>query len=126
MGGNCKYYFADDEEWAFSDTVSIPIQSVKDFLKQIEEPWIPKRGDRVLVKSFDGRWVERIFITLIEDCEEPYVVVCYGEECNFYEGLAVKCVLYKEAKPIQPQTELTMDEIAEKFGIDVNNLKIVK
>lgn len=128
--GVSRYYFQslqDTTKWASTDSFCIkPTQSVKDFLKPIEEPWVPKRGDKILVKGFDGRWVERIFITLIENCEEPYVVVSYGDERNFYEGLAVKAVLYKEAKPIRPQTELTMEEIAEKFGIDVNNLKIVK
>lgn len=121
-----------DGMWNSSlDKPNLPVQSVKDFLKQIEEPWIPKRGDRVL-GCFEGSediYCERIFVTEIENATYPFVLVQWPDEDKFVNGEKFDILNVKHIKPIptpQPQTELTMEEIAEKFDIDVNNLKIVK
>lgn len=128
-----KYYFKNTythKFWLSAEWVmNMNTQSVKDFLKQIEEPWIPKRGDRVLVSGNDGIERERIFLTKIEGSKYPYVVVNKYQEDRFENGESFDTISYQNMKPLstsQPQTELTMEEIAEKFGIDVNNLKIVK
>lgn len=131
-----RYYFKATfgEYWTSGDKPyysHTPTQSVKDFLKQIEEPWVPKRGDRVLASwdCVDNVYNERIFVTEIKNGIRPYVLVSCGDEENFKSGLPFDVIQARHIKPIptpQPQTELTMDEIAEKFGIDVNNLKIVK
>lgn len=132
VGGSCKYYFAVGEEWDFNNKVSMSIQSVKDFLKQIEEElWTPKRGDKVLV-SFtgeEGYYLERIFVAEIKNALHPYIIVNENFKEKFIKGEPFDTFNTSHIKPIptpQPQTEVTMDEIAEKFNIKVENLKIVK
>lgn len=93
----------------------------------IELPLEFERGERVLVRdSDDENWVESIFVTKIDGAKRPYVVVSYFDEDEFMNGDVFNTVKYKQIKKLQAKKEITMQEIADKFGIDVNDLKIKK
>ena len=91
-----------------------------------EPEWKPKRGDRVLVWDNEGDERERIFITQIEGDIYPYVAVNFLLEGNFIRGEKFTTVGWKNMKPIPQVKEVTMQEIAEKFGVEVEQLKIKK
>lgn len=91
-----------------------------------EKEWKPKRGERVLV--WDYKWDEReaIFIAEIEGDIFPYVAVRQEYEGNFLKGEKFLTYQWKNMKPIPQVKEVTMQEIAEKFGVEVEQLKIKK
>jgi hypothetical protein len=93
----------------------------------IELPGEFKRGERVLVRDRDdSEWYESIFITKIDGAVYPYVVVSSNYEDEFINGKGFYTTQYTQCKKLPTQKEITMQEIADKFGIDVNNLKIKK
>lgn len=111
------------------DNLVKPIQSVKDFLSQLE--FKPKRGDRVLVSNEGMSWVERIYLCTIEGAKEPTICVKGGCEYAFSENMDFQITSGKMMKPLPKEepivkTELTMQQIADKFGIEVDNLQIIK
>ena len=58
------------------------------------------------------------------DTQYPYKIVC-NENSPFQDDLGVGSVVgFKHAKPLPETIELTLDEIADKFGISVEQLKI--
>jgi hypothetical protein len=82
--------------------------------------WVPKRGEIVLVQGC-GDWVEREFITDLGDS------IDYRYICRDKEDQRKFCFWDVMKQKVEPKiTELTMDEIAEKFGIAVEQLKIKK
>lgn len=93
-------------------------------LKHIVEEH-PQRGDEVLVWDDDERKaVKRIFITYIEGSECPVIIVSKYDEVNFKKGNLFSIDAYKNYKPIPQKTKLTLQQIADKFGIDVNDLEV--
>ena len=75
-----------DDEWIGADFTELPIQSVKDFLEELEKPKLPKRGDRILV-SIDGHyWEKSIFLTYIEGAKDPIICVAKDDEELFNHG----------------------------------------
>lgn len=86
-----------------------------------------ERGERVLVRDRDNsEWYERIFLTKIDGAIYPYVVVVSNYEDDFINGKKFDITRYTQCKKLATEKELTMQEIADKFGINVNDLKIKK
>jgi hypothetical protein len=93
----------------------------------IELPVEFERGERVLVRDRDNsEWCESIFITKIDGALYPYVVVISNYEDDFMNGKEFYTTQYRQCKKLPTEKELTMQEIADKFGINVNDLKIKK
>ena len=86
--------------------------------------WKPKRGDKVLVWENEGDEREAIFIAEIEGAKYPVITVAYGYEEDFKDGKTFDIAGWSYMKPYKK--EVTMQEIAEKFGVDVEQLKIKK
>ena len=83
--------------------------------------WTPEKGEMVLVKddSSEG-WVERVFIVDLGEKYNSRYLCERLERPDYYLG-------WEQIKKLEPQvTEVTMDEIANKFNIPVEQLKIKK
>ena len=90
---------------------------------------LPKSGDKILVwDSNDEKPKERIFFTYLEGTSAPILTVCQNDEERFLKNEVVDVIFWKHYKLIEPkiEVEVTMDEIADKFGVDVSQLKIKK
>ena len=84
-----------------------------------------KRGDEVLVWDGDESIaVKRIFLAYIDGANYPTLVVHDTDEENFKNGKNFATVKYKNYKTIPQKTKLTLQQIADKFGIDVNDLEV--
>lgn len=97
------------------------------------DSWIDPKGRRMLVwDSADGEENAKEALVIAKlpgkpGC--PYIVASRAFELNFKEGLNYHVSLYRYAKPIpekEETVELTLDQIAKKFGISVDKLKIKK
>lgn len=96
---------------------------------EIMLPELPKRGDKVLVWDYhENSAVEKIFLAYIEEMSNPVICVTRDDEENFLNNKKVSACHWKHYKLIEPivEVELTLDEIAAKFGINVSQLKIKK
>lgn len=101
----------------------IPTQKASDFLKEIENPELPKKGDRILV-SIDGNyWEKSIFLTYIEGAKDPVICVAKDDEELFKHGDKFGICEWPNWKPI-PELEVTLEDIAKKFKVD--RIKIVE
>ena len=97
---------------------------IKEFPFRIKD----SNGNRIYCEDQDGYWEKREYDSngnLIY-CENSYGYWSKAE----YDSNG-KEIYYENSngtiEDLRPKTaELTMDEIAKKFGIDVNNLKIKK
>jgi hypothetical protein len=89
---------------------------------------LPKRGDRIMVGYYGVPSNERIFLTFIEGVLKPVVCVAGGEELDFEKNEIVGTTCWQNYELIKPikEVELTLDEIAAKFNITVDQLKIKK
>ena len=94
----------------------------KRFVKVISKP---KYGDKVLVSDKeDGDYEEQYFIAHVEGSDYPYGV---NTEKPRQDKQSQTIYMYKYMKNIEGETnEYTMDEIADKLGIPVEQLKIKK
>lgn len=83
--------------------------------------WIPKKGELVLVKDDSSEeWLERVFIVDLGEKYKNRYLCEKVTESHIFIG-------WEQIKKLEPQvTELTMDEIANKFNIPVEQLKIKK
>ena len=85
----------------------------------------PQRGDEVLVWDGDESKAEkRIFLAYIEGGSNPVQVVYYGDKEKFKSGKTFYISRYTHYKPIPQKTKLTLQQIADKFEIDVNDLEV--
>jgi hypothetical protein len=85
----------------------------------------PQRGDEVLVWDIDESKVEpRIFLTYIERAMYPVQVVHGGCEKDYKNGNHFDTDRFKFYKLPPQKTKLTLQQIADKFGIDVNDLEV--
>ena len=88
-----------------------------------------KRGDKILVWDTDEKYAQkRIALTYVDGAMYPVICVENDNEDDFINGKTFYTAQYTHWKPIPQEqvVELTMDEIAEKFGIDISQLKIKK
>jgi len=99
------------------------------FQEFLEMEWKEEfvRWERVLMRDYDyEEWEERIYIATIKWAKTPYIVVNNLDEKKFINWEKFSIMAYKQIKKLKPKTELTMQEIADKFWIDIDNLKIKK
>ena len=116
-----KHYYSN--RWESFTRIEIPVQSVKDFLEELELPKLLKRGDRILV-SIDGHyWEKSIFLTYIEDAKDPIICVAKDDEELFKHGDKFGICEWPNWKPI-PELEVTLEDVAKKFKVD--RIKIVE
>lgn len=95
------------------------------FNELLEMEWLVnfKRGDRVLV--FDGGIrQERIYLATIEWTIHPYVCVYQGYEGKFNDWEKFPTTTREYIKPLPAKKELTLQEIADKFGVKVEDIRI--
>lgn len=119
------YYKYIDGFWASWYKTKLPVQSVKDFLEELESPKLPKRGDRILVSNDNGRWNKRTFITFIEGDLRPVVCVDTSHESNFKDGKKFSTYHWCYWKPIEKKVlEVTLEDVAKQFEVD--EVKIVE
>jgi hypothetical protein len=118
---------------------------IKEFPFQIKD----SNGNRIYWENSNGYWIKREFDSkgnriYYEDSNgywskseydsngnEIYYEDSEGDWCKYEYDSNGNIIYYENSKGYildeRPKTvELTMDEIAKKFGIDVNNLKIKK
>src|SRR5699024_10297543 len=94
--------------------------------------WVPKKeinangfeyfGDTLMGVSNDGeRWFKRV----VFGKKNNKYIAWAGLDCHTLEGARAEnsTFLWKYAKPIK--TNLTIKEIADKFGLDVNEIEII-
>ena len=99
----------------------------KILFNQWNPPFNPKRGDKVMVwDGYEGEAQERIFLTTIEGSLYPIITVHGSDNDRFNNGEQFAFGNFKHMKPMPTEFEVTMDEIANKFGVDINILKIKK
>ena len=116
-----RHYYSN--RWESFTRIEIPVQSVKDFLEELELPKLLKRGDRILV-SIDGHYREKsIFLTYIEDAKDPIICVAKDDEELFKHGNKFGICEWPNWKPI-PELEVTLEDVAKKFKVD--RIKIVE
>jgi hypothetical protein len=85
----------------------------------------PKRGNEVLVWDDNQRnAVKRIFLAYIEGIKYPVITVSNGDEELYKNGDMFGTYPYKHYKLPTQKTKFTMQQIADKFGIDVNDLEV--
>lgn len=118
--GSLVYYYADINVTCNVYKPTIPVQSVKDFLEELEKPEFPKKGDRILVSDKGNNWREAIFVTYIEGALLPIMCVYFDDEYDFKNNKIFRTVGWKYWKPISEKKviKVTMEEIAEKFDVD--------
>ena len=115
--GNSTYYFKDNynDSWDYDVYSDLPKQSVKDFLKS-EIVW----GEEVeakLVKGANFGTMQYYYVSTnpLKNADNKHIVVS-----KLGNALTVFDVRRIEIKDV----ELTMQEIADKFKIDVTRLKV--
>ena len=85
----------------------------------------PQRGDEVLVwDRYESTAVKRIFLAYIDGANYPIYVVHNDYEENFKNGETFATSKYTHYKTTLQKTKLTLQQIADKFGIDVNDLEV--
>ena len=93
-------------------------------LKHIVEEH-PQRGDEVLVwDDNESNAQKRIFLTYIEGAMHPVQVVANGYDKPFKNGKKFSITRFDKYKTIPQKTKLTYQQIADKFGVDVNDLEV--
>jgi len=123
-----KYYNGFNvysEIGSFSGCTLLTIQQFIEMSKEVEE-WTPKRGELVEVSDgFNGKWSSRIYVTTIEGTTYPYACVDKEDNGLFNNGDVFKITLWTKIRQIKPtHKEVTLQEIAEKFGVEVSQLRI--
>lgn len=89
------------------------------FFEKYPKVFIPKKGERVLVSDNEDNWSEKIFFCYMEECILPYITVSDAYEDRYLKGEKIALVSWQYCKPLEPTVkELTLQEIAEKFGVD--------
>lgn len=81
-----------------------------------EERWVEVYDDKLHI------WITRKLVAIRNN-----KAICWSRATNDEEVLnATDVYSWDKWREIQPEVELTLEQIAEKFGIDVNKLKIKK
>lgn len=118
--GSWIYYYTDIKVGGGVHKPTIPIQSVKDFLAELEKPEFPKKGDRILVSNNGITWSESIFLTYAKAPYIPVICVAEGDEDDFERGCGVGTTKWTYWKPLPKKKilKVTKQEIAKKFDVD--------
>ena len=108
--------FEDGTRWAY------PINLIKDHLVGD----LPERGDIILTWDDGMDPDEAIFLAYIPGAVLPVICVRPRHEDRFRNGLPFDTRSYQYWKPASGRVKLTLQDIADKFGVDVNRLEIEK
>ena len=108
--------FEDGKRWAY------PINLIKDHLVEGS----PERGDTILVWDDGIDPDEAIFLAFIPGAVLPVICVRQRHEDRFRNGLPFDTTSYQYWKPASGRVKLTLQDIADKFGVDVSQLEIEK
>jgi hypothetical protein len=119
MRGNCLFYFIINGAWYAENKTDLPAYSVKDFLKEEKEEWEPKWGEEVECSDDEKYWSK----TVLYCCKNPN----YNSE--YKHIVAYKCGVAIRVRYIRPISkpkikEVTLKEVADKFGVPVEELRI--
>ena len=122
--GDYRYYYENDGEWRASDDVSLPTQSVKDFLAQLpkkEEAWEPEVGEIVEFKNFSSstEWRKSEYLATDKGSSEPYALVYTTPTGSRF------IITSPIIRQIPKKVKVTKQEIADKMGIELNQLEII-
>lgn len=110
LAGSYLYYFRySPDEWDCYDTTTLPTQSVKDFLSEYpKEMWV-----------WDDDKLDKSKELVVGELLGGYMVKDKNKVDTYY--------YYKNAEDIKDEKiEVSLKEIAEKFGVDVECLQIVE
>ena len=128
VGDTFRYYGVINE---YFDNYSM--EHVKSYNAEIitlpepEVEWKPKFGERVLVWDYaESQASVRIFLNYEKGTTKPVHVVRVLDVPKFAEGKPYAVAKYQNMKPLPKVKEVTMQEIADKFGVPVEQLKIKK
>lgn len=118
--GSQVYYYAHINVTCNVYKPTIPVQSVKDFLAELEKPEFPKKGDRILVSNNGITWSESIFLTYAKAPYIPVICVAEDDEDDFERGCGVSTTKWTYWKPLPEKKilKVTKQEIAKKFDVD--------
>ncbi len=122
FAGNSKYYWMhNDYFWNNRDELPVlPVVSVKDFLP------VKSQYPKVMWVSGDKNFNNKAKRVVFMEKNGKYIA-WRGAETLLESEKEHNTTSWQFAKDIEPETvELTMNEIAEKFGVDVKSLKIKK
>lgn len=125
VGDTPDFYYGINSEGKLKHWGSIP----NGYTEITLPPDLPQKGDRILVwDEMYEKPRERIFFAYLEGTKYPVVAVSQSDEEKLLKNQVVDVVSWKNYKLIEPikEIELTLDEIATKFGINVEQLKIKK
>lgn len=85
-----------------------------------------KRGDRVMVwDDYESRATERIFLAEIKGYEYPYICVSDVSEEKFLSGQTFLVNVWKNCKPIPQKEQLTIKQLAELAGKNIDEIEII-
>ena len=124
--GEYKFYSINSDssnEWYPYDVISLPTQSVKDFLtKEL------KRGDLVWVSDNDPdeRDLQLIFLIKVDEAKYPFICVKEGDEICFNDGKVFDTIHYRYATKVEEPKEVVMTIEEIEKALNIKNLKIVK
>jgi len=128
-------FIDSDEGLSYDDWETIPGEYSEDKAKTLRKVWEQEQSEypkRMLVwDNNEDNAEERIVVGEITVGKPDYQFYTVRLESadRFNDGKKYDTEPFKYAKelPVKPETiELTMDEIADKFGVDVKTLKIKK
>lgn len=102
--------------------INIIDDEAESYLFEGRSTWQPVLGETIYVRNNEkSEWVKRIFFAMREEC---FTCVHPDSEDDFRMKRPFTIVSWDFAKPIPKITEITMEEIAAKFNIPVEEIKI--
>lgn len=114
---NCSIYYGVINDIFANYT----IEEVEEYqAKIITLPVIFKRGDKVIVWDCDEKFTCQFdFVTYIEGAKHPFIVA-RNVNANDFDYIG-----YKNCKHVPQKVKLTLQQIADKFNINVDLIEIV-
>ena len=113
----------DENCWDCWNQITLPKQSVKDFLyKDL------KRGDLVWVSDndHDEKDLQLIFLTKVDGAKYPFICVEESDEICFNDGEVFDTIHYRYATKVEEPKEVCMTVEEIEKALSIKNLKIVK
>ena len=127
-GGTATYYGYDGTATYYvniSDFRNNPtLLPIDEFIAMTEGEQFA-RGEEVDVRDSDIEdWKPRIYLATVHGAMHPYVCVFKCDEDKFKNNELFGTTNWAQIRKIQPKTVLTRQEIADKFGVPVDQLEI--
>lgn len=127
--GNHAAYYGYDRcaccSYKLSNFRNNPVELTIDEFVAMTEGEQFTRGEVVEVRGHDGKeWQKRIYLTTVQGAVNPYTCVYGGYEEEFKKGEPFDTARWAQIRKLQPKTILTLQEIADKFGVPVEQLRL--